>query len=108
MPEIKLTTEHQRRIKAFAPLYRSVMNREADAQTLFDTLIDQGFRSVLADFLHTADHAMLVEFVQQLAGRDPDFVSRYMADMIALGDDVSRRQRRPKRRKIGFRPSSWT
>ena len=88
METIQLTDEHRRRIKAFAPIYRSIMNQDADPQMCLDILIDKGFRSVLADFLESVDQATLIESVQQLAARDPEFVGRYMADVLGLGDDV--------------------
>ena len=84
-----LTDEHRRRINAFAPIYRSVMNQDADAQTYFDILMERGFRAILADLLESADSPTLIESIQQLAARNPEFVGRYMADMVGLGDDIN-------------------
>jgi len=97
---LQLTAEHRRRIRAFAPIYRSVMNEDADEQTCLDLLIERGFRSVLGDFLKSADQATLIESIQQLAGRDPEFVGRYMADMLGLGNDINRQEN--KQPRIGF------
>jgi hypothetical protein len=36
----------------------------------------------------------------QLAGRDPEFVGRYMADMVGLGDEINRQDNKTTR--IGF------
>ena len=100
MEPLQLTDEHRRRIKAFAQIYRSVMNAEADAQTCLDILMERGFRAILADFVESADPATLIESIQQLAARDPEFVGRYMADMVGLGDDVNRQDNKTTR--IGF------
>jgi len=100
METLYLTAEHSRRINAFTAIYRSVMNQDADGQTCLDILMERGFRSVLADFLESADPATLIESIQQLAARDPEFVGRYMADMVGLGDDVNRQESKTPR--IGF------
>jgi hypothetical protein len=93
MDGLRLTDEHRRRIKAFVPIYRAVTNEDVDAQTCLDILMERGFRATLADFLESADRATLIESVQQLATRDPEFIGRYMADMLGLGDDISRQKR---------------
>jgi hypothetical protein len=100
MDRLRLTDEHRRRINAFAPIYRSVMNQDVDAQSCLDILMERGFRATLADVLDSADSATLVESIQQLAVRDPEFVGRYMADMLGLGDDVNRQK--PDTPRIGF------
>lgn len=95
-----LTDEHRRRINALAPIYRSVMNQDADVQTCLDILVERGFRAILTDLLESADPATLIESIQQLAARDPELVGRYMADMVGLGDDVNRQE--TKMPRIGF------
>jgi hypothetical protein len=91
MDSITLSAEMQRKVLGFTDVYRAVMDEDADIETCLSVLLERGFEAALADILANQDKSILIRSIQHLAERDPEFVCRYVADMVGWGDDLRRR-----------------
>jgi hypothetical protein len=90
-----------RRLEAFVPVARAVMNEHVDVNTVVEIVVDAGLRGSLNAIVQPQEERVLVQALQQLASADPELVYGHTADMVALGADM--RAQMEAHGCIGFR-----
>ena len=99
MPTITVSDQMLDRIEEFRSVIRAVVGEDTDLDASVAAVLERGLDAMLADVIARTDDSVLVQSIQQMAGRDPRLVYRYIAEMIALGSK-SRTERQT--RSIGF------
>ena len=100
MPLVNIPDHLYRRLEAFAPVGRAVLNDDVDMEGVTEIIIDAGLRSALNAIIQPQEESVLVQAFHQLAAAAPDLVYRHTADMLALGADVEAQA--DAQRRIGF------
>src|ERR1051326_2056251 len=99
MPTIELTDDQYAYIRGLIPVAEAVIDEEVLAYAAFQIILERGFSAAIADAIVPAGEAVNTAALLQLALRHPIEVGGFIADLVALGDDIKRRIRP---RRIGF------
>ena len=100
MPLINVSDDVYRRLEAFVPVARAVLNEDVDIGTSFEIVAGIGFRAGLNAIFQPQEESVLIEALHQIAEVDPNLVCGHTAAMIALGADIH--AQRSAERQIGF------
>ena len=100
MPTFELSEETYRRVAAFVPVARAVLDEDVDVVTCAGLLVDLGFQVGLRSVIGNQEDSVHVESQVQLALEEPETVCNHIAHRVGLGADIRAWRERPRR--IGF------
>lgn len=100
MPLINVSEDVYRRLEAFVPVARAVLNENVDIEISLEIVTGIGFRAGLNAIIQPQAESVLVQAFHQIAEIDPHLVCDHTAAMVALGADIHAQQR--AERQIGF------
>ena len=99
MATIQLTSKEHAFIQGLMPLAVAVIDEPVTEAEALRIILERGFQAAVSDIITPAGEATNTAALLQLAALYPREVASFIADRVALGDDLNRRNRP---RQIGF------
>jgi hypothetical protein len=90
MPIIEFTDAQYAYIRGFMPVAEAVMDEAVSEADAAQIIVERGFSAALADVISPAGEAINTQAMLQLAMRYPKEIGAFIAERVALGDDMNR------------------